>query len=53
VIFRAAKAAPRTVEAGVGADESGGSAAGEAGVECLTLYAFSSENWRRSAEEKA
>jgi undecaprenyl diphosphate synthase len=26
-------------------------AAGEAGVECLTLYAFSSENWRRSAEE--
>jgi undecaprenyl diphosphate synthase len=94
VIFRAAKAAPRTVEAGVGADESGGSAAGavprhvaiimdgngrwakakglpraaghkqgaeaarkvlraagEAGVECLTLYAFSSENWRRSAEE--
>jgi undecaprenyl diphosphate synthase len=26
-------------------------AAGEAGVECLTLYAFSSENWRRSPEE--
>ena len=26
-------------------------AAGEAGVEVLTLYAFSSENWRRSAEE--
>jgi undecaprenyl diphosphate synthase len=26
-------------------------AAGEAGVECLTLYAFSSENWRRSDEE--
>jgi len=26
-------------------------AAGEAGVECLTLYAFSSENWRRPAEE--
>jgi undecaprenyl diphosphate synthase len=26
-------------------------AAGEAGVEILTLYAFSSENWRRSAEE--
>ena len=26
-------------------------AAGEAGVECLTLYAFSSENWRRSADE--
>ena len=24
-------------------------AAGEAGVECLTLYAFSSENWRRPA----
>ncbi len=26
-------------------------AAGEAGVEVLTLYAFSSENWRRSEEE--
>ncbi len=26
-------------------------AAAEAGVEVLTLYAFSSENWRRSAEE--
>jgi undecaprenyl diphosphate synthase len=26
-------------------------AAGEAGVECLTLYAFSSENWRRPQEE--
>ena len=26
-------------------------AAGEAGVEVLTLYAFSSENWRRSDEE--
>jgi undecaprenyl diphosphate synthase len=26
-------------------------AAGEAGVACLTLYAFSSENWRRPAEE--
>jgi undecaprenyl diphosphate synthase len=26
-------------------------AAGEAGVECLTLYAFSSENWRRSPDE--
>jgi undecaprenyl diphosphate synthase len=26
-------------------------AAGEAGVECLTLYAFSSENWRRSRAE--
>jgi undecaprenyl diphosphate synthase len=26
-------------------------AAGQAGVECLTLYAFSSENWRRPAEE--
>ena len=25
-------------------------AAGEAGVECLTLYAFSSENWRRPAQ---
>ena len=94
MIFRGAKAAPRAVEAGVGADAAGGSAggavprhvaiimdgngrwakarglpraaghkqgaeaarkvlraAGEAGVECLTLYAFSSENWRRSAEE--
>ncbi|MEO7786808.1 MAG: polyprenyl diphosphate synthase [Sphingomicrobium sp.] len=28
-------------------------AAAEAGVEVLTLYAFSSENWRRSAEEVA
>ena len=28
-------------------------AAVEAGVEVLTLYAFSSENWRRSAEEVA
>jgi len=26
-------------------------AAGEAGIECLTLYAFSSENWRRPEEE--
>ena len=26
-------------------------AAGEAGVECLTLYAFSSETWRRPAQE--
>lgn len=26
-------------------------AAGEAGIECLTLYAFSSENWRRPQEE--
>ena len=26
-------------------------AAGEAGVECLTLYAFSSENWRRPKAE--
>lgn len=26
-------------------------AAGEAGVECLTLYAFSSENWRRPKQE--
>jgi undecaprenyl diphosphate synthase len=26
-------------------------AAGEAGVECLTLYAFSSENWKRSRGE--
>jgi len=95
VIFRSAKAAPRAVEAGVGANTPGGGgaaggvprhvaiimdgngrwakgkglpraaghkqgaeaarkvlrAAGEAGVECLTLYAFSSENWRRSAEE--
>jgi undecaprenyl diphosphate synthase len=94
VIFRPAKAAPRAVEAGVGAHETGGSAAaavprhvaiimdgngrwakakglpraaghkqgaeaarkvlraaGELGVECLTLYAFSSENWRRSPDE--
>jgi undecaprenyl diphosphate synthase len=28
-------------------------AAGEAGVECLTLYAFSSENWRRPKTEIA
>jgi undecaprenyl diphosphate synthase len=26
-------------------------AAGEAGVQCLTLYAFSSENWRRPQDE--
>lgn len=26
-------------------------AAGKAGIECLTLYAFSSENWRRPEEE--
>ena len=26
-------------------------AAGEMGIECLTLYAFSSENWRRPADE--
>ncbi|HEX8262812.1 MAG TPA: isoprenyl transferase [Allosphingosinicella sp.] len=26
-------------------------AAGEAGIECLTLYAFSSENWRRPQDE--
>jgi undecaprenyl diphosphate synthase len=26
-------------------------AAGELGIECLTLYAFSSENWRRPASE--
>lgn len=26
-------------------------AAGEAGVECITLYAFSSENWRRPEDE--
>jgi undecaprenyl diphosphate synthase len=26
-------------------------AAGEAGIECLTLYAFSSENWRRPETE--
>ena len=29
----------------------GARAPGEAGVECLTLYAFSSENWRRPAQE--
>jgi undecaprenyl diphosphate synthase len=28
-------------------------AAGGAGVQCLTLYAFSSENWRRPAQEIA
>ena len=28
-------------------------AAGEAGVQCLTLYAFSSENWRRPKKEIA
>ena len=26
-------------------------ASGEAGIECLTLYAFSSENWRRPQDE--
>ncbi len=37
-----AEAVRKTIEAAV-----------EAGVEVLTLYAFSSENWRRSAEEVA
>jgi undecaprenyl diphosphate synthase len=37
--------------AGAEAVRSAMQAAVDAGVECLTLYAFSSENWRRSEEE--
>ncbi|WP_240309515.1 MULTISPECIES: polyprenyl diphosphate synthase [Sphingomonas] len=37
--------------AGAEAVRSAMQAAVDAGVECLTIYAFSSENWRRSEEE--
>jgi undecaprenyl diphosphate synthase len=39
--------------AGVEAVRRTVAAAGESGIEALTLYAFSSENWRRPAEEIA
>lgn len=37
--------------AGVAAARECARACAEAGVECLTLFAFSSENWRRPADE--
>jgi len=48
-----AKGLPRAAghKAGAEAARAVLRAAGEAGVECLTLYAFSSENWRRSPDE--
>jgi undecaprenyl diphosphate synthase len=48
-----ARGLPRTAghRAGAEAARKVLRAAGEAGVECLTLYAFSSENWRRPAAE--
>jgi len=51
--WAAARGLPRAAghRAGAEAARSALRAAGEAGVECLTLYAFSSENWRRPAQE--
>ena len=48
-----ARGLPRSAghRAGAEAARNALRAAGEAGVECLTLYAFSSENWRRPAAE--
>ncbi|WP_256386892.1 isoprenyl transferase [Sphingosinicella sp. CPCC 101087] len=48
-----ARGLPRAAghRAGAEAARAAVRAAGEAGVECLTLYAFSSENWRRPASE--
>ena len=48
-----ARGLPRSAghRAGAEAARAAVRAAGEAGVECLTLYAFSSENWRRPATE--
>ena len=48
-----ARGLPRSAghRAGAEAARKAVRAAGEAGVECLTLYAFSSENWRRPADE--
>ena len=48
-----ARGLPRSAghRAGAEAARNALRAAGEAGVECLTLYAFSSENWRRPATE--
>jgi undecaprenyl diphosphate synthase len=48
-----ARGLPRSAghRAGAEAARAALRAAGEAGVECLTLYAFSSENWRRPAAE--
>ncbi|MCM8556751.1 polyprenyl diphosphate synthase [Sphingomicrobium sp. GRR-S6-50] len=51
--WAAAKGLPRVAghRAGAEAVRRTLKAAVKAGVECLTLYAFSSENWRRSEEE--
>ena len=48
-----ARGLPRSAghRAGAEAARAALRAAGEGGVECLTLYAFSSENWRRPAAE--
>jgi undecaprenyl diphosphate synthase len=48
-----AKGLPRAAghKAGAEAARAVLRAAGEEGIECLTLYAFSSENWRRSPDE--
>ncbi|MDQ4088621.1 MAG: polyprenyl diphosphate synthase [Pseudomonadota bacterium] len=48
-----ARGLPRSAghRAGAEAARAALRAAGEAGVQCLTLYAFSSENWRRPAAE--
>lgn len=48
-----ARGLPRSAghRAGAEAARNALRAAGEAGVECLTLYAFSSENWRRPKAE--
>jgi undecaprenyl diphosphate synthase len=48
-----ARGLPRSAghRAGAEAARAALRAAGDAGVECLTLYAFSSENWRRPAAE--
>jgi len=50
-----ARGLPRSAghRAGAEAARAALRAAGEAGVECLTLFAFSSENWRRPATEIA
>jgi undecaprenyl diphosphate synthase len=51
--WASARGLPRSAghRAGAEAARKAVRAAGEAGVECLTLYAFSSENWRRPATE--
>jgi len=51
--WAAARGLPRAIghKAGAEAARRTVEAAGEAGVEWLTLFAFSSENWRRPADE--